>query len=86
MEREEMIFFKKRKANALTTFIILIAISALVLAYIFVVTSRTQDAYQVKKKEQAFFIAEAGIKKAIWALMSPSGIGGMGASWRPTNY
>lgn len=81
-----MSIFKNRKSDIFTTFVILIAISALVLSFLFVVISRTQDSYQIRRREKAFYIAEAGIRKAIWALMTPAGLGGMGASWRPTNF
>ncbi|MFA5103776.1 MAG: polymer-forming cytoskeletal protein [Candidatus Margulisiibacteriota bacterium] len=76
----------KRNGNLGLTLLIMLGLSFLLGAFLIVVIGRTTDSSQKKAREKSFYIAEAGVKKAVWSLMTPSGLGGKGTSWRPANF
>jgi hypothetical protein len=71
-----------RKGSLLFTFLVIMAVSAVLFSFLYVVIARTRDLPVKKASAKAFYIAEAGINKAIWYLATPAGDGGMGESWR----
>jgi cytoskeletal protein CcmA (bactofilin family) len=71
-----------KKGNILVTFILLVGISAVLLSFIYLVTARISDTASYKNRTRAFYIAEAGLSKALWYLMTPVGDGGYGSTWR----
>lgn len=75
---------KQRSGNLALSLLVILGLSFILGAFLFVVIGRTTDSSQKKIREKAFYVAEAGIKKAVWYLMTPSGLGGMGTSWRVT--
>mgnify|MGYP002348869657 FL=1 len=77
-------FFMARKGSLIFTFVILVAISAIFLSFLYVTIARTRDIPAKKARAKAFYTAEAGINKAIWYLATPVGSGGMGEAWRTT--
>ncbi len=77
---------KRRHGNLALSLLVIIGISFLLGAFLLIVVGRTKDSAQRERREKAFYIAEAGIKKAVWSLMTPSGLGGMGTSWRTTDH
>lgn len=76
----------KRPGNLALSVLIIMGLAFLLGSFLFIVIGRTKDSAQKERREKAFYIAEAGIKKAVWSLMTPSGLGGMGTSWRTTNF
>ncbi len=77
---------KKRSGNLALSLLVILGLSFLLGSFLYLVIGRTMESSQRKSREAAFYIAEAGIKKAVWSLMTPSGLGGMGTSWRISNY
>ncbi len=73
-----------KKGNILTTFIIIVAIASIVGAFMFVLTARVRELPTKKAQAKAFYIAEAGINKAIWYVSTPIEDGGMGQGYRIT--
>lgn len=71
-----------RKGSLLLTFVMLMAVSAILFSFIYVVTARTMDIPAKKAGIKAFYIAESGINKAIWYLITSTEAGGRGESWR----
>lgn len=72
----------KQKGNLLLTFILLTSISAVILSFIYIIIGRTRDIGYEINRSKSFYIAQAGLNKAIWYLITPTGIGGKGNSWR----
>ena len=70
------------KGNLILTFILLVGISAILLSYIYLITGRVVGTASTSEKSKALYIAEAGINKATWQLMTPTGSGGQGNNWR----
>jgi cytoskeletal protein CcmA (bactofilin family) len=77
---------KQRTGNQALTLVVIIGLSFLLGSFLYIVIGRTTDSSQRKSRETAFYIAEAGIKKAVWSLMTPSGLGGMGTAWRINDF
>lgn len=75
-----------KKSSIALTFILILGISLLLGAFIFLVFGRTTDSGLRQNREKAFYTAEAGINKAIWYLNTPTGLGGKGSSWRVANF
>lgn len=66
------------------TYILLIAIAVVVMSFIYLITARiTRTGYE-QSRTKALYIAEAGINKAAWYIITPQGLGGHGNSWRTT--
>ncbi len=59
---------KKSKGNLLITFIVVVSLSALILIFIQLVAVRLTDSNSRVNEAQAFYIADAGLHKAIWYL------------------
>lgn len=78
--------FKQKTGNLAMSLLVIIGLSFLLGSFLYIVIGRTTDSSQKKSREAAFYIAEAGIKKAVWSLMTPSGLGGMGTSWRINDF
>lgn len=77
---------KNRPSNMLITFIMMIAFASILFSFTYLLTGRTKDIGHERNKSKAFWIAEAGVHKALWSLSTPSGLGGYGNSWRPTAF
>lgn len=73
-----------RKGNLLLTFILLVALAAVFMSFYFLLIGRARNQPLEKNRVRAFYIAEAGIQKAIWNLITPTGLGGQGGAWRTT--
>lgn len=71
-----------KKGSLMLTFIIMLAVSAIFFSFIYVVTGRSRNLATQKQSVRAFYIAEAGINKAIWYLTTPVASGGKGETWR----
>jgi len=71
-----------KKGSLMLTFIIMLAISSIFFSFIYVVTGRSRNLAAQKQSVRAFYIAEAGINKAIWYLTTPVASGGRGDAWR----
>ncbi|MFA5103775.1 MAG: hypothetical protein WC527_01175 [Candidatus Margulisiibacteriota bacterium] len=71
-----------RKGSLLFTFIILVAVSAVLFSFLYVVIARSRDIPAKKASTKAFYIAESGINKAIWYLITSTEAGGKGEAWR----
>ena len=70
------------KGNLLVTFILLVAVAAVFMSFFFVLIGRARNVPLEKNRVRAFYVAEAGIQKAIWDLTTPTGLGGQGTAWR----
>ncbi|MFC1559548.1 hypothetical protein ACFL4F_00405 [Candidatus Margulisiibacteriota bacterium] len=70
------------KGNILIIFIMLLGLSFMVFSISTVVTTRVREAMFRTAESQAFYIAEAGLNKAIWYLVVPVSLGGKGRDWR----
>jgi len=75
---------KKSRGNLLTTFIILVAMSVIIFSFLSFIAIRIREATVKVSESGAFYIAEAGLNKAIWYLATPTSSGGKGLSWRVT--
>ena len=71
-----------KNGNLLMTFILLVAVAAIFMSFFFVLIGRIRNLPLEKNSVKAFYIAEAGIQKAIWNLTTPTGLGGQGSAWR----
>ena len=76
--------FMNKKGNLLLTFILLIAIAAVLFSFTYIITGRVKESSYEFNRTQAFYIAEAGVNKAVWYLITPTGLGGQGNSYRVT--
>ena len=76
----------KSKGNLLVAFIILIAMSAIVLSILSLVGIRVRESGVKVSEFDSFYVAEAGLNKAIWYLATPVAQGGKGTSWRDVSY
>lgn len=65
----------------LLTLLILIIISAVTVAFLYMTSIQTKTSAYDISRSQAFWLAEAGIQKAVWNLMTPAGSGGQGENW-----
>lgn len=77
----------KRKGIALIlTFIFMVALAIITAAYLFMVTYGTRSVNAQINNSTAFYLAEAGINKAVWYLMNTAPDGSTDGSWRTTAY
>jgi hypothetical protein len=72
----------RKNGNLFLTFILLVAVAAVLMSFFFILIGRVRTFPQDKNRVRAFYIAEAGIQKAIWNITTPVGLGGQGSSWR----
>jgi len=70
------------------TFIMLIAVTSSVVAYIFLVQGNTRNTGNHVNNDQAFHLAEAGLHRAIWYLINGNTApdSSTDGSWRTTDY
>ncbi|MFH0887519.1 MAG: hypothetical protein V1843_05055 [bacterium] len=71
-----------KKGNIVLTFILLIALSAFVTVFLFMISGNLRQVGSQGNSEKALYIADAGLEKAIWYLKTPISQGGMWESWR----
>ena len=62
--------------------ILVVALTAIVGSMTFLTTTGIRSIGQGVEEQKAFYIAEAGLNKAIWNLTTPPEEGGMGLDWR----
>ncbi len=77
-------FSRNNNGSLFLTFILLVAIAAIFMSFFYILIGRIQNLPLEKNRVRAFYIAEAGIQKAIWNLTTPTGLGGQGSTWRTT--
>ena len=66
------------------SFMILIAMTSLVGAYLYTTSVVTKSAGFGEVDDKTLWLAEAGLNKAVWYLMTPTGSGGRGENWPPS--
>lgn len=66
------------------TFIMLISLTAITIAFLYMTSVRVKVMGHDTASSRALWLAEAGLQKAIWNLMTPVGSGGQGESWITT--
>jgi len=74
----------KSKGNILIVFIMLMGLALAVFSFVTIITTNIKQTGIETTQAQAFYLAEAGLNKAIWYLNTPTAQGGMGPSWRTT--
>ena len=74
----------RSKGSILVVFIMLVALASLVFIFISFITTRVVESRIRQYDLQAFYVAEAGLNKAVWTLLAPTSEGGSGTSWRTT--
>jgi len=75
-----------RKGNILLTFILLIALAIVVAAFLFFVSGGLRGTTGTFNYVKSLYIAEAGLNKAIWYLLTTQSQGGQGSTWRVTDF
>lgn len=65
----------------LLTLMILIIISVVTISFLYMTSIQTKKSGAGISDSQAFWIAEAGMQKAVWGLMTPAVSGGQGENW-----
>jgi hypothetical protein len=73
---------KNSKGNILITFIMITALTIMVFVFISLMIVRLKDSDIRSDEAKAFYIADAGIEKAVWYLLTPTASGGKGITWR----
>lgn len=63
------------------TFIMLISLTAITIAFLYMTSVRVKVMGYDTASSQALWLAEAGLQKAIWNLMTPTAAGGQGEDW-----
>ncbi|MFH1771503.1 MAG: discoidin domain-containing protein [Candidatus Omnitrophota bacterium] len=71
----------KKGVILILTFIVLVSIVAITLSFLTMVFYRTKGSGYDKLSSQSFWLAEAGLQKAIWNLKTPVASGGRGEDW-----
>ena len=66
------------------SFMMVLTLTSLVATYLYVVSAATKSAGFGEIANQAMWLAEAGMQKAIWNLMTPVASGGQGTNWTTT--
>lgn len=75
-----------RGAVLLLTFIFMVTLSAIAASYIFLVTSGTRTVGGQTNNMLAFYLAEAGLNKAVWYLLNTAPDSSTDGSWRTSDY
>lgn len=75
---------KKSGIALILTFIMLISLTAITVAFLYMSSVQAKVMGYDTAGSKAFWLAEAGLQKAIWNLMTPAGSGGQGESWVTT--
>jgi len=73
---------KKNKGNLIVSFIMVVALSITVFAFLSYIGIRLRESGIRVSEIESFYVADAGVNKAIWYLGTPTGSGGKGFSWR----
>lgn len=68
-------------AVLLFTFIIMSTVSAIAAVFLYMISAQTKARGYDISGSKALWLAEAGLQKAIWNLMTPAGSGGQGEDW-----
>lgn len=72
----------RRSGTALIlTFIMLISLTAITVAFLYMSSVQVKVMGYDTASSQALWLAEAGLQKAIWNLMTPTAAGGQGEDW-----
>lgn len=66
------------------TFIMLISLTAITIAFLYMSSVQVKAMGYDTASSKALWLAEAGLQKAIWNLMTPVGSGGQGENWTTT--
>jgi urease alpha subunit len=76
---------ESRKGSILIlSFMILIALISIVANYLYMTSAVTKSAGYGEVDDKLFWLAEAGIQKAVWNLVTTVGQGGEGLNWTTT--
>lgn len=73
--------FNKKGAVLLFTFIIMSTLTAIAVVFLYMISIQTKARGYDISSSKALWLAEAGLQKAIWNLMTPAGSGGQGEAW-----
>lgn len=76
----------KEGAALILTFIFMITLVVIVAAYLFMATGGIRNVNAQINNATAFYLAEAGLNKAVWYLMNTAPDGTTDGSWRTTAY
>ncbi len=80
-ERRIKIISGQKGVILVTTFIIMILLTAIAAAFLYMNSVQTLNIGYDIPDSQAVWLAEAGLQKAIWNLKTPTGSGGQGEDW-----
>ena len=74
-----------KKGFAIPLFLVLVtALLAIVGSVTYIATSGVRNISGKLEDQRVYYIAEAGIHKAVWYLTAPGGEGGLGMAWKTT--
>lgn len=68
-------------AISIFTFVVMLTLIAITVAFLYMISIRIKSSGLELTSGQAFWLAEAGIQKAIWNLKTPVANGGQGEEW-----
>lgn len=74
----------QRGVVLILTFIILTTLTAIVVAFLSLTSIQTKVGGYDISSHKALWLAEAGLQKVVWNLMTPVGSGGQGENWTTT--
>jgi len=77
---------RRRKGNIILIFIMLMFLASTVGAFLFLVSGTVRTMTSSLNSTKALYLAEAGLNKGLWYLLTPIAQGGMGIHWRPSNH
>ena len=63
------------------TFVVMLTLTAIAVSFLYMISIRIKSSGLELASAQAFWLAEAGIQKAIWNLKTPVAGGGQGENW-----
>lgn len=73
-----------KKGNIILVFILMTALIVIASSFIFLISGKMRNITYELSSMRALYVAEAGLQKAMWYLVTPSSQGGQGTSWRTT--
>ena len=85
-EKIKIIFSNQKGMALLTTLIFVFILVTLAVALLTMTSNDTKLSTLQRDSTEAFYIAEAGIEKALWYLNTSTDNGGEGLDWRPNEY
>lgn len=71
----------RRGTVLILSFMMMIALTSFAANYLYATSIQMKNTGFSGMDDEAFWLAEAGLNKAIWNLMTPTGSGGQGDSW-----